>query len=308
MPDIVEQSALSEPNAADQAALPVPDIAQVPLEPDAIEQSTFSVPNVVDQAALPVPGIAQVSLEPDAIEQSMFLAPDATEQNALSQSASLTAIAPPFWSTLSTTTLQVYTWLPPWYPQGYSYTAPSLQVMGTTGKDFVFGSEQAETLRGLAEADLLVGLGGNDLLFAGEGDDALIGGEGNDILLGEAGSDLLEGGNGNDWLNGGSGIDTLVGGAGQDVFAFTLEPSLGPDTITDFTLGADLLLVGGLLKGQPTEGSNPFAQYIQLTQLQQGALVSVKQTNQLGQTYQTDIAVLANILVTDLNASSFVLA
>lgn len=259
---------------------------------------------------------------PDIVEQSTPPALDIVEQDTLNQAISQ-ALAPPFWSALSATALQAYTWLPPWQPPGSSYIAPSLQVKGTSGKDFVSGSDAAETLQGLAGPDLLFALGGDDYLTAGEDDDVLFGGDGNDVLLGDAGNDLLEGENGSDWLNGGTGVDTLTGGAGQDVFAFILDPlqsaapvgtgpkpqsSLGLDTVTDFTIGEDLLLVGGLLKEQPAAGSDPFAQYIQLTQLQQGTLVSVKQTDALGQIYQTDIAVLTNVVATDLSASSFALA
>lgn len=257
------------------------------------------MPETVEQDAV---------LGADIMTQSAFTTPEIVKQSALNQPLTSEDVPPPFWSVLSAETLQAYTWLPPWQPQGSSYVVPTLQVMGSPSKDFVFGSDQSETLQSFAEGDLILALGGDDFLLAGDGDDALLGGEGNDVLSGEAGNDLLEGENGNDWLNGGAGIDTLTGGAGQDVFAFILEPSLGPDTVTDFTIGEDLLLVGGLLQTQPVAGSDPFTAYIQLTQLAQGTLVTVQQTDGLGQTYQTDIAVLANISVTDLSASSFALA
>ncbi|KQT31365.1 hypothetical protein ASG29_15585 [Sphingomonas sp. Leaf412] len=83
--------------------------------------------------------------------------------------------------------------------------------------------------------DILYGLAGNDTLQGGDGDDRLFGGEGNDLLRGDAGNDWLDGGNGNDNLLGGDGNDTLAGGAGADV----LEGGAGQDTMTG-GIGADI--------------------------------------------------------------------
>lgn len=75
--------------------------------------------------------------------------------------------------------------------------------------------------------------------------DIIHGLEGNDILFGRAGDDVLIGGAGNDTLNGGAGNDTLTGGAGTDRFVITSDH--GTDTITDFTLGEDqIVLEAGL--------------------------------------------------------------
>jgi VCBS repeat-containing protein len=62
----------------------------------------------------------------------------------------------------------------------------------------------------------------------------LTGTSGNDILIGVQGTgEALSGGGGNDILIAGGGAHTLTGGSGDDIFAF-LQPSDGPDTITDF--------------------------------------------------------------------------
>ncbi|MBF9196930.1 hypothetical protein I2H36_12830, partial [Microvirga sp. BT290] len=68
------------------------------------------------------------------------------------------------------------------------------------------------------------------------------GGDGDDSLYGNGANDILLGGNGADQLYGGLGADQLTGGAGGDNFRF--DSALGAsnvDTVTDFTVGQDLL-------------------------------------------------------------------
>src|SRR4028118_1901051 len=72
----------------------------------------------------------------------------------------------------------------------------------------------------------------NDLMFGNGSSDKLCGFEGNDCLYGGKGDDYLIGGLGNDILNGGLGRDRFVLTAGE-----------GPDLITDFTKGEDLLVL-----------------------------------------------------------------
>ncbi len=67
------------------------------------------------------------------------------------------------------------------------------------------------------------------------------------------GDDLLSGGSGNDRLFGGAGNDTLTGGAGADRFVFSMrgvDGSVGHDgndTITDFTVGTDVIVLADML-------------------------------------------------------------
>ena len=74
----------------------------------------------------------------------------------------------------------------------------------------------------------------------------------NNVITATDGFDQLNGGAGNDTLSGGAGDDTLTGGTGNDVFLFDAALSvanpagnyyapltIGSDTITDFTSGAD---------------------------------------------------------------------
>jgi Ca2+-binding RTX toxin-like protein len=97
-------------------------------------------------------------------------------------------------------------------------------------------------LSGLAGNDTLVGGAASDTLLAGLGADSLFGGAGADTLKGEDGNDVLLGGEGSDLLEGGPGRDSLTGGVGLDRFLFG-APGQGPDAVTDFISGEDMLLI-----------------------------------------------------------------
>ena len=71
----------------------------------------------------------------------------------------------------------------------------------------------------------------------------MFGSGGSDKLCGFEGNDTLDGGKGDDYLIGGLGNDILSGGIGRD--RFFLTAGSGPDLITDFTKGEDLLVLGG---------------------------------------------------------------
>ncbi|MDZ8082915.1 MAG: calcium-binding protein, partial [Nostoc sp. DcaGUA01] len=79
---------------------------------------------------------------------------------------------------------------------------------------------------------------GNDILTGNTLNNTLIGGDGNDQFQGLAGNDTLLGGNGN---------DTLTGGIGSDKYLFqsnsVFNTSLGIDTITDFEVGQDQIVL-----------------------------------------------------------------
>ncbi|WP_445306621.1 calcium-binding protein [Microcoleus vaginatus] len=110
------------------------------------------------------------------------------------------------------------------------------------------------------EPDSLCGAAGNDLMFGNGGSDKLCGDEGNDTLYGGKGDDCLIGGLGNDILSGGIGRDRFVLTAGS-----------GPDQITDFTKGEDLLVLGGSLT---------FAQ-LSITQNANAVFIRIGQNGQL---------------------------
>jgi hypothetical protein len=104
---------------------------------------------------------------------------------------------------------------------------------GGIGDDTLYGGKGFDTLTGGAATDFLSGNRGEDIVMGEKGDDTLYGGQGNDILLG---------GEGNDFLSGDLGDDTLVGDVGSD--RFLLSTNSGIDTVADFEVGQDLLVLG----------------------------------------------------------------
>ncbi|MEG3944189.1 S8 family serine peptidase, partial [Microcoleus sp. w2-18aC4] len=114
--------------------------------------------------------------------------------------------------------------------------------LGSNSPDRILGTNGDDTLTGDSPNNVLLGLRGNDSLDGAVGNDTLFGGKGNDTLLGSSGDDVLFGNRGDDLLNGGLGSDSLTGGNGVD--KFLLSTNSGTDTITDFEVGKDLLVLG----------------------------------------------------------------
>ncbi|MEH1862336.1 MAG: cadherin-like domain-containing protein [Nostoc sp.] len=96
----------------------------------------------------------------------------------------------------------------------------------------------------------------NNILMGNNAANTLTGGDGNDSLFGNSGNDTLFGGAGDDLIAGGVGRDVLTGGTGQDSFNLTGTRTGGYDTIADFTLGEDTILISkaefGLVQSQNT--------------------------------------------------------
>jgi Ca2+-binding RTX toxin-like protein len=142
----------------------------------------------------------------------------------------------------------------------------SLQMAGTSGTDYLWGSSASQVISGKAGADQLYGLDGNDILVGGKGADGLNGGNGKDTasyadasaavtanlasyklnagdaagdrysaienLLGSKFNDKLTGNTVANFIDGGKGNDILTGGKGADHFIF--GKSYGKDSISDF--------------------------------------------------------------------------
>ena len=111
-----------------------------------------------------------------------------------------------------------------------------------------FASDLGGTLTGTSSADLLWGGDGHDVIHGRAGADNIYGGYGNDTLKGESGSDYLRGAAGRDWLWGGSGADVLAGGAAADYFVFRAADGTATDTVRDFRVGEDQLVLGDGLR------------------------------------------------------------
>ena len=113
-------------------------------------------------------------------------------------------------------------------------------MVGGDSDDVLEGDAANELLHGGGGNDFILGQAGLDALFGGEGNDQIDGGEGNDHLYGNEGDDTLVGGAGNDVIKGGKGADVLTGGEGEDTFIYD-RLTEGGDSITDFTIGEDVL-------------------------------------------------------------------
>jgi len=116
-------------------------------------------------------------------------------------------------------------------------------LIGGNGNDTLNGGTGNDTLSGGIGIDALNGGDGNDLLDGGDANDTLNGGIGGDTLLGGNGADTLNGGDGDDVIVGGIGQDTTTGGAGNDRFVLNDLSTFNRDTITDFTVGSDTIVL-----------------------------------------------------------------
>lgn len=128
-------------------------------------------------------------------------------------------------------------------------------IDGTTNSDMINGFNGNDQISGKESSDYIWGGFGDDAINGDNGDDELYGGPDNDILRGNIGHDRLFGGTGDDQLFGDTGNDLLRGGIGNDILTggdridyFVLAPGEGTDTITDFVVNVDkLMLVNGLV-------------------------------------------------------------
>ncbi|MCF0266956.1 type I secretion C-terminal target domain-containing protein, partial [Acinetobacter guillouiae] len=149
----------------------------------------------------------------------------------------------------------------------------------------IYGSDNAETIKG------------------GAGDDILRGGAGNDILIGNAG---------NDWLEGGKGNDTLTGGAGSDTAVYRLLVSNdatggnGTDTWTDFHKGnvstdteADKIDIRGLLDYNTVNMGN-ISQYVFTTYdaVNNKTVVQIDRDGSGGTYVKSDLLILEHVNTT----------
>jgi len=145
---------------------------------------------------------------------------------------------------------------------------------GASRNQVIFGSNEAENLKGVAGSDRLYGGGGDDIVRGGGGGDHLEGGAGDDVVLGGAGNDQVAGNQGDDELDGGAGVDALDGGSGNDALAggqgddrlagglgndrYVIDAGDGSDTVVDVdgvgTIEFDGVAVGGTMERGTGDG------------------------------------------------------
>jgi len=129
--------------------------------------------------------------------------------------------------------------------------------------DYYFLPENVEDVIAFdPEYTYIYGNGLGNRMTGNAASNTFIAGEGNDVLIG---------GGGDDWLQGDAGSDRLTGGSGADRFVFTLlsdsqhlpprsdGKKVLPDTITDFTSGADKIDLQGIDAIAGTAGNDAFA-------------------------------------------------
>ncbi|UYZ71605.1 Ig-like domain-containing protein [Moraxella bovis] len=159
------------------------------------------------------------------------------------------------------------------------------KIDGGLGDDYLDGGQGADTLIGGQGDDSYVIDNAGDSIteLAGEGTDTVYsyinyslidnlehltllgvdnltatGNSENNTLIGNSGNNTLIGGAGDDTLDGGRGSDTLTGGDGADYFRFSTLLDGSVDTITDFDVANDKIVLDDAiftaLAGQTTVG------------------------------------------------------
>lgn len=110
-------------------------------------------------------------------------------------------------------------------------------LVGTTGDDWWWGSNAAETVEGGPGNDTLMGWYGNDSISGGDGDDLIQGQYGNDTVDGGAGSDLIE-------VSDAAGVEIMRGGEStgdSDVLHFVgptgVSATFSGDEAGTYTMG-----------------------------------------------------------------------
>lgn len=119
------------------------------------------------------------------------------------------------------------------------------EIAGTQDRDFLFGSGEDDMILAMDGKDTVLAGRGNDKIGGGGGKDVILAGDGDDQVLGGDGKDKIFGNRGNDLIDGGADDDKLFGGLDDDMFVFNFAPDegFGDDTIYDFGLGEDKIVL-----------------------------------------------------------------
>lgn len=124
-------------------------------------------------------------------------------------------------------------------------------------------------------------------------------------VQGTAGRDTLVGTAGDDVIEGGAGADTLTGGAGRDDFVYSSLLDAG-DTITDFTVGEDRLVLSKLLQSIGVASGDPIGQgFVTCSMSGANAVVGIDTDGAAGPAKSRPLVQLKGVACSALNASSF---
>ena len=119
------------------------------------------------------------------------------------------------------------------------------------GPDLWSTATNGRAFDGYGDIDTIIGI---ENIIGSRFDDNLRGDGNNNSLTGGNGNDTINGGTGDDFMTGSAGADNLTGGGGSDTFLY-LSPDEGGDTITDFEVATDeILVVGALFPGDLSGG------------------------------------------------------
>ncbi len=200
-------------------------------------------------------------------------------------------------------------------------------LTGTTGRDLLDGRAGADAMSGGAGDDTYVvdnsgdavgelAGGGRDTVRAGVGytlpanvenlmltGGGAIKGVGNALankMFGNGAANRLVGGAGDDLLIGMGGGDVLTGGMGADSFQYT-RSGQGGDTVTDFTLGQDVVDLRWLMKSVGYAGTDPLASgHLALAQSGANARVIVDADGSAGGGAPETVVTLLGVAAADL--------
>jgi Ca2+-binding RTX toxin-like protein len=153
----------------------------------------------------------------------------------------------------------------------------------------------------------LILLGSEAINGTGNGlNNVITGNSADNILIGGDGNDTLNGGLGDDILIGGPGSNRLTGGADNDRFVFTSFDAQA-DTITDFSVIDDLVVLTDLFAGLGYTGTDPIAAgWMRLVQAGSNTRVQIDLDGPGGTANFATLSTLNNVLPTVLTADNFV--
>ncbi|MGZ8190400.1 MAG: ExeM/NucH family extracellular endonuclease [Methylococcaceae bacterium] len=127
------------------------------------------------------------------------------------------------------------------------------------------------------------------------------------IINGTGGQNTLTGTAGDDFITGLGGADNLTGGLGNDEFVYsTIKDRL--DTITDFTVGEDKIVLTALLQSLGYQGSNPLADgVVQFVTSGNDTIVYIDADGTAGSTKKLAFIMVLNVSSANLNnAANFI--